>query len=127
MFSAHITGTVQGVGFRAWTRNELLRLGLTGYVRNLPDGSVPNSSKKVVSSSDQTALDQLLALLKSGPPGNRPLRRAVTGVTIEWLDADTAQSDTARRIARDSKISPNSKNPQKSRPLGGISGFEVRF
>ncbi|HEX2624488.1 MAG TPA: acylphosphatase [Sphingomicrobium sp.] len=35
-----ITGLVQGVFFRAWTREEAQRLGLTGWVRNCADGSV---------------------------------------------------------------------------------------
>ena len=35
-----ITGLVQGVGFRASTEAEATRLRLTGWVRNLPDGSV---------------------------------------------------------------------------------------
>ena len=35
-----VTGRVQGVFFRAWTRDTALRLGLGGTVRNLPDGSV---------------------------------------------------------------------------------------
>ena len=35
-----ITGIVQGVGFRDWTRHEAMGLGLTGWVRNEADGSV---------------------------------------------------------------------------------------
>jgi len=35
-----ITGLVQGVGFRAWTRREARRLALRGWVRNRTDGSV---------------------------------------------------------------------------------------
>jgi acylphosphatase len=35
-----VTGRVQGVGFRAWTEREARRLGLTGWVRNEPDGAV---------------------------------------------------------------------------------------
>jgi acylphosphatase len=35
-----ITGRVQGVFFRAWTRETALEMGLGGSVRNLPDGSV---------------------------------------------------------------------------------------
>lgn len=35
-----VTGRVQGVAFRAYTRQKALQLGLTGYARNLPDGSV---------------------------------------------------------------------------------------
>ena len=35
-----ITGRVQGVGFRAWTRSRSRAFGLAGWVRNEPDGSV---------------------------------------------------------------------------------------
>jgi len=35
-----IMGKVQGVGFRAWMRTNAQNLGLTGFVQNLPDGSV---------------------------------------------------------------------------------------
>jgi acylphosphatase len=35
-----VTGRVQGVNFRAWTRGEAQALGLRGWVRNEPDGSV---------------------------------------------------------------------------------------
>jgi acylphosphatase len=35
-----VKGMVQGVGFRWFVRRVALRLGLTGYVRNLPDESV---------------------------------------------------------------------------------------
>jgi len=37
---AHIEGSVQGVGFRYHTRNKAIELGIRGWVRNCPDGSV---------------------------------------------------------------------------------------
>jgi acylphosphatase len=40
VFFVKVTGTVQGVGFRAWTRRQARELGLKGWVRNEPDRSV---------------------------------------------------------------------------------------
>lgn len=37
---ANVKGVVQGVGFRFHTAHEGLKLGLTGYAKNLSDGSV---------------------------------------------------------------------------------------
>ena len=37
---ARVTGRVQGVAFRTWARAEAVRHGLSGWIRNEPDGSV---------------------------------------------------------------------------------------
>jgi acylphosphatase len=58
-----VSGRVQGVFFRASTRDEALRLGLTGHARNLPDGTV-----EVVACGDDAALGQLESWLELGPP-----------------------------------------------------------
>ena len=57
-----IGGRVQGVGFRAWTRGEATRLGLSGWVRNLPDGDV-----EAVFSGPDAAVEAMLALCREGP------------------------------------------------------------
>ncbi|MDQ1730792.1 MAG: acylphosphatase, partial [Pseudonocardiales bacterium] len=38
--SAWVSGQVQGVGFRWWTRSRALELHLVGWAKNLPDGRV---------------------------------------------------------------------------------------
>jgi len=58
------SGTVQGVGFRHYTRREALRLGLTGWVRNLPDGRV-----EAVAAGSADQLDAFERFLRQGPPG----------------------------------------------------------
>lgn len=57
-----ITGRVQGVGYRSWTRREASALGLAGWVRNLPDGSV-----EVLANGPETSLRQLEQHLHKGP------------------------------------------------------------
>lgn len=58
-----VRGRVQGVFFRASTRDQALGLGLTGYVRNLRDGRV-----EVVACGDPAALESLRDWLWRGPP-----------------------------------------------------------
>lgn len=61
-----ISGTVQGVWYRASTKTEASRLGLTGYVRNLPDGGV-----EVVAEGETDRLEQLKLWCHQGPPRAR--------------------------------------------------------
>lgn len=61
-----VTGHVQGVFFRASTRAEAERLKVSGYARNLDDGSV-----EVLACGDDMALDALERWLRRGPPAAR--------------------------------------------------------
>ena len=61
-----VSGKVQGVFFRASTRQRAQALGLDGSATNLPDGTV-----EVVASGDAAALDALGAWLWTGPPASR--------------------------------------------------------
>lgn len=61
-----VTGLVQGVGFRWFTRNAALRLGLTGWVANDPDGAV---SGEVFGGASQ--VEEFERALRQGPPGAR--------------------------------------------------------
>jgi len=60
-----VRGSVQGVGFRWWTRARALELGLTGSATNRPDGRV-----EVVAQGEREACAGLLRLLSEpGTPG----------------------------------------------------------
>jgi acylphosphatase len=61
-----VSGKVQGVFYRASTRNEALRLGLNGYAANLSDGRV-----EVVVIGHVEALAELEQWLWQGPPAAR--------------------------------------------------------
>lgn len=63
--NARITGRVQGVGFRYWTRAMAERLSLTGWVMNGDD----ERSVELLAEGTPAALDQLERLLQRGPPG----------------------------------------------------------
>ena len=57
-----VSGRVQGVFFRSSTQNQAKQLGLSGWVRNLPDGRV-----EVLAQGDSIAIDQLRSWLEVGP------------------------------------------------------------
>jgi len=60
---ARVHGTVQGVYFRGWTKAEAERRGLTGWVRNEPDGSVT-----ALVAGPPADVDEFIRLLWKGPP-----------------------------------------------------------
>jgi acylphosphatase len=64
---ATIHGHVQGVFFRAFVASKATKLGLTGYVRNMPSGQ----DVEVQAEGERENLDRLLNLLKIGPPDAR--------------------------------------------------------
>ena len=57
-----VYGRVQGVGYRYFTRRHAKALGLKGYVRNMPDGSV-----EVVAEGPRDKVEMLIEHLKEGP------------------------------------------------------------
>lgn len=57
-----VYGRVQGVGFRAFVQRHARSLGLVGYARNMPDGSV-----EVLAEGSEASLEILLRRLKEGP------------------------------------------------------------
>jgi len=59
-----VSGTVQGVGFRAFVKREAQGLGLTGWVRNRPDGSV-----EALACGSDACLQTLAAAVAIGPRG----------------------------------------------------------
>lgn len=61
-----VAGKVQGVWFRASTREQASRLGLRGHAKNLPDGSV-----EVLAAGEAEAVDALEQWLQVGPPQAR--------------------------------------------------------
>ena len=63
---AIIHGRVQGVGYRFWTKGGAERLGLSGHVRNRPDGTVAATF-----SGEAHAVAAMLAACRQGPPGAR--------------------------------------------------------
>lgn len=71
-----VSGRVQGVFYRAATQRKAQALGLTGWVRNLPDGRV-----ELVASGRQESLLELQDWLWEGPPN-----AAVLDVRCEHIE-----------------------------------------
>ncbi len=87
---AFVSGRVQGVYFRASTRDRARELGVTGYARNLADGRV-----EVLACGPMTAVEQLCAWLRQGPPAAR-----VDDVVVDTVSAQELPQRPAAFTAR---------------------------
>jgi acylphosphatase len=75
-----VSGRVQGVFFRAATREVAVRWGVSGFVRNLPDGRV-----EAVLQGNREAVEKVVAFMREGPPG-----AYVEEAEIEWRPSSEA-------------------------------------
>lgn len=57
-----VSGLVQGVSFRYFTYKNAIRLGITGYARNLPTGQV-----EIIAGGDKGMIDELIEAVRVGP------------------------------------------------------------
>jgi acylphosphatase len=78
-----IRGRVQGVYYRASMLHEAQKLGLTGWVRNCPDGSV-----EAVAEGSRNHLEKLISWCWKGPPGAR-----VSRIDPLWHPAQHSEVD----------------------------------
>lgn len=80
--SVRIQGRVQGVYFRGWTVDQARDLGVAGWVRNCPDGSV-----EAQLSGDEQAVEQLIDRMRRGPSGAQVTRLDATEIPPAQDDA----------------------------------------
>lgn len=80
---AVVSGRVQGVWFRAHTQDKARELGVNGWVRNLPDGSV-----EIVAQGDAAQIDALLSWARHGPP-----QAEVRDLQVSYLEEDTSHTE----------------------------------
>ena len=78
-----VDGRVQGVFFRTSTLEQAGRLGLKGWVRNCPDGSV-----EVVAEGERKKIEELVSWCHHGPPGAH-----VHHVGLKWEDSQNEFAD----------------------------------
>lgn len=72
-----VLGMVQGVFFRATTRDVAGKLGLKGTVRNMRDGSV-----EIIAEGTEERLNRLIIFAKQGPPSAK-----VYDIQVKWEQA----------------------------------------
>lgn len=72
----YVSGIVQGVFYRAYTRSKARSLGLTGWVKNLPDGRV-----QIFAEGKEDSIKKLIDWCKVGPS-----HAVVEDVKVEWLE-----------------------------------------
>jgi acylphosphatase len=84
-----ISGRVQGVGYRDWTIDTGLGLGLTGWVRNRRDGAV-----EALIVGEEDAVGQMIEACRRGPPLARVDEIDVEPVDLDILPAGFTQLPT---------------------------------
>lgn len=80
---AKVTGRVQGVFYRASTRDVAKALGLTGWVKNMIDGSV-----ELEAQGPEDKVEQLIIWLNEGPPHARVDHVYVTDIPLKEGEDD---------------------------------------
>jgi len=75
------TGRVQGVFFRAWTRDEARSIGVAGWVRNCEDGSVEAHVE-----GEETSVNALIDRIRHGPPHARVFDLEISETAVEDCD-----------------------------------------
>ena len=81
-----VSGRVQGVFFRAWTKQQAAELGVAGWVRNSADGSV-----EAELSGEEGAVAVLIERLREGPPS-----AVVSNVEVSDIDPGSDQGFSVR-------------------------------
>ena len=82
-----IHGLVQGVFYRAWSRETATALGLRGWVRNRADGTV-----EMLVAGDPAAVERMIERCRAGPPSAR-----VERVDVEGSDEDAPAGFEGRK------------------------------
>ena len=91
-----ITGKVQGVGFRYYSRKQAIESGLNGWVRNLENGDV-----ELLITGEQVGISAMQIWLSTGPRGSRIDSVKETAVPISTDDIQSELSEF--------KVLPNSR------------------
>jgi acylphosphatase len=84
----HITGRVQGVGFRFYTQRKAQELGITGWVRNRRDGAV-----EAVIQGSPGAVETMIAWVRNGPPSARVAEVRITETGGEYSGFETRPTE----------------------------------
>jgi acylphosphatase len=79
---ARLIGRVQGVFFRAWTREQAQELGVAGWVRNCSDGSVETQLE-----GEEAVVEELIERMRQGPSGAQVDELKVEAAAPEGLNS----------------------------------------
>ena len=121
-----VRGRVQGVFFRASTQREARRLGLTGWVKNRPDGAV-----EVLAEGDEDEIKELIGWAHKGPGAARverstslaQLHRRLSGLSHHGLAGNRPFFWEGR--LRSAHMAERSRDPRPARPISQPDIFAV--
>jgi acylphosphatase len=84
--NVRVYGRVQGVFYRQWALNQARALGVTGWVRNCPDGTVEAHLE-----GEEAAVAQMIQSMRQGPSQAR-----VEDLTVESVESEDVSGFSVR-------------------------------
>jgi acylphosphatase len=84
----HVSGRVQGVGYRDFAQRRAENLQLKGYARNLADGRV-----EIEVEGERAKIEEFIQLLRQGPP-----RSKVSSIDVSWAPPSARFHDFSIRF-----------------------------
>ncbi|GAB7341064.1 hypothetical protein MBLNU457_7384t1 [Dothideomycetes sp. NU457] len=82
-----VEGSVQGVNFRSFTVDQAQSLGVTGFVKNTPDGTVTGEAQ-----GDQSSLDKFVQHLNKGPSAAKVQKVDTKEISVKQGESDFSQT-----------------------------------
>jgi len=122
-----ISGKVQGVFFRAYTKEKADELGLVGWVRNTKDGRV-----EAVFEGAKEKVEAMIKWCRKGPPGSKVKKVEISRDEVDKVYSPSLKASAYTKVSADKSVDKEKVKKACPTQNGGVSEeqlnkFEMRY